>query len=58
MLQVLESHVRARGRPHGRVYVGAVRALVGERDTKGDHLLLAPRELLRVVRDGAERTER
>ena len=58
MLQVLESDVRARGRPHGRVYVGAVGAFIGERDAKGNHLLLAPGELRRVVRRGAaERTK-
>lgn len=31
---------------HGRVDVGAVRALVGEGDAEGDHFLLAPRQLL------------
>ena len=45
MLQILEGDVRARGRSHGRMYVGTVRTFVGERDAKGNYFLLAPREL-------------
>lgn len=45
-LHLVHLHVVARRRPHGRVNVGAVRALVRQGDAEGDHLLLAARELV------------
>ena len=55
MLQILECDVGPRGRPHGGMYVGTVRAFVGERDAEGDYLLLAPGELWQAGMIGAER---